>query len=93
MRKQFLHISAYPCDRCSGPVIACSFSVRESEITKPTEIKQAGAMCVSCGYKQDQATEPARARHLSPVEWEAKGATAAGDHPAFLEALSHAELR
>ncbi len=93
MRKQFLHISAYPCDQCAGPVIACSFSVRENEITKPTEIRKVGAMCLACGHKQDQPTEPARARHLSPVEWETGGATAAGDRPAFLTALSHAELR
>jgi len=81
MKKQYLHLSAYPCDLCAGPVIAGFFSVRENEISKATEITQAGA------------TEPARARHLSPVEWDAGGAIAAGDRPTFLNALSHAELR
>jgi hypothetical protein len=93
MKKQYLHLSAYPCDLCTGPVIAGSFSVRENEISKATEITQAGAICLSCGHRQAGATGPARARHLSPVEWDAGGAIAAGDRPSFLKALSHAELR
>jgi hypothetical protein len=93
MKKQYLHLSAYPCDLCAGPVIAGFFSVRENEISKATEITQAGAICLSCGHRQGSATEPARARHLSPVEWDAGGAIAAGDRPTFLNALSHAELR
>src|SRR5258707_7437729 len=38
MRKQYLHLSAYSCDECAGPVIAGSLGVRENEISKETEI-------------------------------------------------------
>ena len=75
MRKQYLHLSAYACARCAGPVIAGSFGIRENEISKETEITHAGAICLSCGHRQDQTTEPARAHHLAPIEWELRGAT------------------
>jgi len=29
MRKQSLHLSAYPCDSCAGPVVAGWLAVRE----------------------------------------------------------------
>ena len=98
MRKQYLHLSAYSCDKCAGPVIAGSLGVRENEISKETEIRQVGAMCLSCGHKQDEATEPARAHHLSPLEWEFVTAIDAGQiaidegHPriAYVEAVSRA---
>ena len=69
MKKQYLHLSAYPCDACAGPVIAGSLGVRENEISKETDIRQVGAICLSCGHRQCAATEPARARHLMPMEW------------------------
>src|SRR5712671_7797142 len=40
MKKQYLHLSAYSCDKCSGPVIAGSLGVRENEISKETDIRQ-----------------------------------------------------
>jgi len=93
MRKQYLHISAYPCDGCAGPVIAASLGIRENEISGETEIMQVGAICLSCGHRQDQATEPARARHLPPVEWESMGATEARHLVAgFVQAINGAEL-
>lgn len=69
MRKQYLHLSIYPCDKCEGPVVSGSLAVRENEISRETEIRQVGAICLSCGRRQDKAIEPARARHFSPVEW------------------------
>ena len=93
MRKQYLHLSAYSCDRCNGPVVAGSLAVRENEISRETDIRQVGAICLSCGHRQSKATEPARARHLLPVEWEPASAIGA-DHlaTAFVEALNRAEL-
>jgi len=69
MSKQYLHLSAYPCDACAGPVIAGSLGVRLNEISRETDIRQVGAICLSCGHRQCAATEPARACHLMPVEW------------------------
>jgi hypothetical protein len=100
MRKQYLRLSAYPCDKCAGPVIAGSLGVRENEISKETDIRQVGARCLSCGHGQDRATGPARARYLSPIEWEFVTAVDAGQiatdagHTsiAYTEALNRAEL-
>jgi hypothetical protein len=69
VKKQYLHLSAYSCDECAGPVIAGSLGVRENEISKETEIRQVGAICLTCGHRQSKATEPSRARYLSPFEW------------------------
>jgi len=70
MRRQYLHLCVYPCDKCAGPVVAGSLAIRENEISKETEMRTVGAVCLSCGHKQDLATNPARIRHLLPVEWE-----------------------
>ena len=93
MKRQYLHLSAYSCDKCDGPVIAGSLAVRENEISKETDIRQVGAICLSCGHRQSKATDPARARHLSPVEWEPVRAAGPGHlTTAYLEALNRAEL-
>jgi hypothetical protein len=93
MKKQYLHLSAYPCDECAGPVISGSLAVRENEISKETGIRQVGAICLSCGNRQSTATAPARVRHLLPIEWApADGIKASHLTPAFVEALNRAEL-
>ncbi len=73
MSKQYLHLSAYPCDMCAGPVIAGSLGVRENQISKETDIREVGALCLACGHRQSAATEPARARYLLPMEWDSAG--------------------
>ena len=70
MRKQYLHLSAYKCDRCAGPVIAGSLGVRENEISKETEISSVGAICLSCGHRQEKASAGGRLRYFFPIEWE-----------------------
>jgi len=93
MRKQYLHLSAYPCDACAGPVVAGSLAVRENAISKEIDIRQVGAICISCGHRQEKATEPARTRHMMPMEWEPAAAVkAAHVTTAFVDALNRAEL-
>jgi hypothetical protein len=71
MKKHYLHLCAYPCDTCAGPVIAGSTAVRENEISKETDIRSVGAaVCLSCGHRQAQPTEPSRVRHMLPIAWE-----------------------
>jgi hypothetical protein len=91
MRKQYLHLSAFPCDVCTGPVLSGSLAVRENEISRETDIRAVGAICLSCGHRQNNATEPERARHLSPIAWEPAG-TIGASHltAAFVEALNRA---
>ena len=94
MSKQYLHLSAYPCDACAGAVISGWLGVRENEISKETDIRQVGAICLSCGHRQCAATEPARARHLMPMEWAtpADAVTASRLTSALVEELNLAEL-
>lgn len=71
MRRQYLHVSAYSCDKCGGPVVSGSTAVRENEISKETEIRQVGAICLSCGHRQNEATPPGVTREFPPVQWDA----------------------
>jgi hypothetical protein len=93
MKKQYLHLSAYACDTCAGPVVAGSLAVRENEISKETEIRQVGAICLSCGHRQNKASEACRIRHFPPVEWEPVDAIEARHlTTAFAETLNRVEI-
>ena len=70
MRKQYLHLSVYSCDKCDGPVVAGSLAVRENEISKETEIRQVGAICLSCGHRCGKTMALGITRQFLPVEWE-----------------------
>jgi len=70
MRRHYLHITAYPCDKCGGPVISGSTGVRESEISKETDIREVGAICLSCGHRQSRPSPRGRTRDFPPVQWE-----------------------
>jgi hypothetical protein len=69
MKKHYLHLSVYRCDKCQGPVVTGSLAVRENEISKETKKQEIGAICLSCGHRQIAASGPARARHLPPMDW------------------------
>jgi hypothetical protein len=69
MRKHYLHLSAYSCDKCAGPVVAGSIAVRENEISKETDIRTVGAICLTCGHRQSKATEPGVTRNFPPSLW------------------------
>jgi hypothetical protein len=69
MKTKYLHISAYACDKCEGPVIAGAFGIRESEITREGELTPAGAVCLSCGNKQSAMSDRNIVRQFAPVEW------------------------
>lgn len=92
MKKQYLHLSAFRCDRCRGPVVAGWVGTRENVISKETDIRQVGAMCIACGHRQENATEPERSRHLMPMEWEPSDAVDPRLATAFVEALDRVEL-
>ena len=71
MRTHYLHLSAYSCNGCGGPVVSGSTAVRENEISKETEIMRVGAICLSCGHRQSEATPPDVTRDFPPVQWTA----------------------
>jgi hypothetical protein len=89
MSKQYLHLSAYFCDKCNGPVIAGSLGVRENEISKETDIRQVGAICLSCGHRQSKGIEAGAARDFPPVPWESmKAIDATHSSTAFGEMIN-----
>lgn len=71
MRKHYLHVCAYSCDKCRGPVISGSTAVRENEISRETDIREVGAICLSCGHRQNKPTAPGDTRDFPPVQWDA----------------------
>jgi len=79
MSKQYLHLSAFPCDLCAGPVVAGWVAIRESAISRETGIRQVGSICLTCGHRQDKATGPVRVRHFPPAEWEPVAGVDLGD--------------
>ncbi len=86
MKKQYLHLAAYRCDKCSGPFVTASLAVRQNEISKETEIVQVGKICLACGNSQCLATELNAVRHFPPIEWESStGVDVAHIHTAFVE--------
>jgi len=58
MKTRYLHLSAFSCDKCQGPVISGSTGIRENEISKEIDIREVGAICLSCGHRQSKATAP-----------------------------------
>jgi hypothetical protein len=69
MQTKYLHISAYACDNCDGPVISGAFGIRETEISSESALTQVGAVCLSCGNKQTEIGDGNVARQFAPVEW------------------------
>jgi hypothetical protein len=69
MRKQYLHITAYRCERCKGPVVAGSLGVRETAISRETKVQLLAGICLACGNKQDRLPDSSPARNFLPVEW------------------------
>jgi len=70
MRKHYLHIRAYYCDKCGGPVVSGSTGMRENEISRETDIREVGAICLSCGHRQKQGNSPGRTHDFPPVQWD-----------------------
>src|SRR5438128_4528547 len=58
MKRHYLHVSAYSCDKCGGPVISGSTGVRENEISRETDMREVGAICLSCGHRQANGRRP-----------------------------------
>jgi hypothetical protein len=70
VRKQYLHLSVYSCEECDGPAVAGSLTIRENEISKETDIRAIGEICLSCGHRQHHASRAGLTRHFPPVEWQ-----------------------
>jgi hypothetical protein len=65
----YLHLSAFPCEKCNGPVIAGSLGTRHDDITQETDIRKVGAACIACGFRPEITLEPSANHRFRPVEW------------------------
>jgi hypothetical protein len=83
---QYLHLTAFPCEKCNGPVLAGSFGMRRDGISRETDIRKIGAACIACGFRPELMDEPSVNQHLRPIEW--KWAIKAQAQPAGPSPLS-----
>jgi hypothetical protein len=67
-KTQYLHLSAYPCEKCRGPVVAASLGIRETELTREMDVRHIRAVCLFCGNQQTTRTTPVR--DFFPAEWD-----------------------
>jgi hypothetical protein len=65
----YLHLSAFACENCNGPVIAGFMGTRHDDISKETDIRSVGAACLACGFRPEILLEPSVEHRFRPVEW------------------------
>lgn len=65
----YLHLSAFPCEKCNGPVIAGSLGTRRDDISQETDVRKIGAACIVCGFMPEKMAEPSVDHRFRPVEW------------------------
>lgn len=66
----YLHLYAFPCAKCNGPVIVGSLGTREDDLSKETAVGGIGAVCLACGRRPETLIEPSVGHGFRPVEWE-----------------------
>jgi hypothetical protein len=69
MTMKLLHLSAYACDKCEGPVILGSFGTRETEISRESNLIPLRAVCLACGDSQPELKSTDLVRDFAPTEW------------------------
>jgi len=67
--RHYLHLSAFPCEKCNGPVVVGWLGTRHDDLSKETNIRQVGAACIACGFMPQTMIEPSVGHHFRPVEW------------------------
>jgi hypothetical protein len=65
----YLHLTASPCEKCNGPVIAGSMGKRRDDISQETDVRAVGAACIACGFRPEFVVEPSVDHRFRPVEW------------------------
>ena len=74
-------------------MLSGSTAVRENEISKETDIREVGAICLSCGHRQKKATAPGGTRNFPPVQLDSGSAIGAERlGTAYYETLNRPEL-
>lgn len=65
-----LHLMAFPCETCKGPVVAGWTATREDEISNESEVRNLGMVCLVCGWRPQAMIDPLQVCHFRPVKWE-----------------------
>ena len=65
----YLHLTAFPCQKCNGPVIVGSLGTRHDNITQETDIRAVGAICIACGDRPEAILPSSVDQGFRPVEW------------------------
>jgi hypothetical protein len=65
----YLHLTAFPCEKCNGPVIAGSMGTRHDDISQETDVRAVGTVCIACGFRPEFMLEPSVDHRFRPVEW------------------------
>ena len=65
----FLHLSAFRCANCNGPVIVGSLGTRPDDISREVNVRELGALCLACGFKPEIVAGPALEFRFRPVQW------------------------
>jgi hypothetical protein len=66
----YLHLYAFPCDKCNGPVVVGSLGTKKDAISKETAISVIGAVCLACGCRPETMIEPSVGKSFRPMEWQ-----------------------
>lgn len=66
----YLHLVAFPCEKCRGPAILGWIGTREDDISRETGIREIGAVCLSCGCRPEAPIAPVESCQFRPVQWE-----------------------
>jgi hypothetical protein len=66
----YLHLAAFACERCNGPIIVGWLGTRQDNISKETDLTRIGAACLACGFRLETIGEASVGHHFRPVEWE-----------------------
>jgi hypothetical protein len=64
-----LHLAAFVCAQCNGPVIAGFMGTRYDDISQETDIRDVGAVCLACGFRPEILMEPSVNHHFRPIQW------------------------
>src|ERR1700724_1875014 len=65
----YLHLSAFPCVNCNGPVIVGSLGTRPDNISGEINLRKIGALCLACGFRPETVAEPSVEHRFRPVQW------------------------
>jgi len=65
----YLHIFAFRCAKCNGPVIVGSLGTRPDNISREIDVRDIGAVWLACGFKPEIMADPDVEHRFRPVQW------------------------